>query len=207
MSIPLMRLFPIALDLTGRRALVIGGDGEAPYTVERLLSAGARVSVIAPGQVDGSIERASREGLLELHQRAFADDDLAGAAIVFLAPGDDALSRRLHRELADAGRLVCTLDRPEVSNFVNPSVVAASGLTMSFSSHGVSPGTIRRIREDLGALFSDPRFARYIEALRRLRESLPRGAERAARMRQATLGFGVEARLRFPAWLERGDEP
>ncbi len=35
---------------------------------------------------------------------------------------------------------------------------------MSFGSHGVSPGTIRRIREDLGALFSDPRFARYIEA-------------------------------------------
>ncbi|WP_437590569.1 precorrin-2 dehydrogenase/sirohydrochlorin ferrochelatase family protein [Sorangium sp. So ce1000] len=202
-----MRLFPIALDLNGRRALVIGADGEAPHTVERLLAVGARVSVVAPGQVDGSIERASREGLLDLHRRAFVDGDLAGAAIVFLVPGDDALSLRLHRELAGAGRLVCTLDRPEVSNFANPSVVSASGLTMSFSSHGVSPGTIRRIREDLGALFSDPRFARYIEALRRLRESLPRGPERAARMRRATLGFGLEARLRFPAWLERGDEP
>ncbi|AUX28583.1 MULTISPECIES: bifunctional precorrin-2 dehydrogenase/sirohydrochlorin ferrochelatase [Sorangium] len=202
-----MRLFPIALDLNGRRALVIGADGEVPYTVERLLAAGARVSVVAPGQVDASIERAAQEGRLELHRRPFADGDLAGAAIVFLAPGDDALSRRLYRELADAGRLVCTLDRPEVSSFANPSVVSASGLTMSFSSHGVSPGTIRRIREDLSALFSDPRFARYIEALRRLRESLPRGAERAARMRKATSGFGVEARLRFPAWVERGDEP
>ncbi|CAN90550.1 MULTISPECIES: precorrin-2 dehydrogenase/sirohydrochlorin ferrochelatase family protein [Sorangium] len=202
-----MRLFPIALDLNGQRALVIGADGDAPYTVERLLSAGARVSVVAPGQVDGSIEQASREGRLDLHRRAFLEGDLAGAAIVFLVPGDEALSRRLHGELAGAGRLVCTLDRPEVSNFVNPSVVSASGLTMSFSSHGVSPGTIRRIREDLGALFSDPRFARYIEALRRLRESLPRGPERAARMRRATLGFGLEARLRFPAWLERGGEP
>ncbi|WP_437715323.1 NAD(P)-dependent oxidoreductase [Sorangium sp. So ce448] len=202
-----MRLFPIALDLNGQRALVIGADGDAPYTVERLLSAGARVSVVAPGQVDGSIEQASREGRLDLHRRAFLEGDLAGAAIVFLVPGDEALSRRLHRELAGAGRLVCTLDRPEASNFANPSVVSASGLTMSFSSHGVSPGTIRRIREDLSALFSDPRFARYIEALRRLRESLPRGPERAARMRRATLGFGLEARLRFPEWLERGDEP
>ncbi|WP_437677445.1 precorrin-2 dehydrogenase/sirohydrochlorin ferrochelatase family protein [Sorangium sp. So ce131] len=202
-----MRLFPIALDLNGRRALVLGGEGEAPHAVERLLSAGARVAVVTPGPVDASIERACREDLVELHRRSFVDDDLAGAAIVFLAPGDDALSRRLHRELTDAGRLVCTLDRPEVSNFVNPSVVAASGLTMSFSSHGVSPGTIRRIREDLSALFADPRFARYIAALRRLRESLPRGPERAARMRQATVGFGIEAKLRFPAWLERGDEP
>lgn len=202
-----MRLFPIALDLDGRRALVIGAGGEASHTVERLLAAGARVTVVAPGPVHASIERAGREGLLELHRRAFVDDDLTGAAIVFLSPGDDALSRRLYDELAGAGRLVCTLDRPELSNFVNPSVVTAPGLLMTFSSHGVSPGTIRRIREDLSALFSDPRFARYIAALRRLRERLPRGAERSARMRQATLGFGLEARLRFPAWLERGDEP
>lgn len=202
-----MRLFPIALDLDGRRALVVGAEGEAPYTVERLLSAGARVTVVAPGEVHPSIERAGREGLLELHRRPFTDDDLAGAAIVFVAPGDDALSRRLHRELTSAGRLVCTLDRPEVSNFVNPSVVTAPGLTMSFNSHGISPGTVRRIREDLTTLFSDPRFARYLAALRRLRESLPRGAARAARMRRAISGFGLEAKLRFPPWFERGENP
>jgi precorrin-2 dehydrogenase / sirohydrochlorin ferrochelatase len=202
-----MRLFPIALDLTDRLSLVIGAEGEAPNAVDRLLAAGARVVVVAPGGVHPSIERADLAGLIELHRRPFEERDLDGAAIVFLAPGDEALSRRLHEDLSRAGRLVCTLDRPEVSSFVNPSVVAVSGLTMSFSSHGISPSTMKRIREDLGALFSDPRFARYLEALRRLRESLPRGEERMKRMRGATEGFGIEARLRFPGWLERDEEP
>ena len=82
------------------------------------------------------------------------------------------------------GRLVCTLDRPELSTFVNPAVARASGLTMTFATGGVSPGAMRRIREDLEALFGDPRFARFLDALSGLRARLPRG-ERAARMAEA----------------------
>jgi precorrin-2 dehydrogenase/sirohydrochlorin ferrochelatase len=197
-----MRSFPVALDLTGRGALVVGGGGEAPRTVERLLTAGARVTVVAPGEVDEAILEAADAGILALRRRPFEHGDLAGQALVFLTPGDDALSRRLHGELTAAGRLVCTLDRPEVSNFANLAVVAVSGLTLAFGSDGASPATLRRIREDLVALFSDPRFGRYLEALRELRERLPRGEERSARMLAAVEGFAIEAKLKFPAWLE-----
>lgn len=202
-----MGLFPIALELGGREVLVIGAHGEAPSVVERLLAAGARVTVVAPGEVDEAVARAAAGGRLDLRRRAFEDADLAGKALVLLAPGDDALSKRLYEELTAAGRLVCTLDRPEVSAFSNMAVVDVPGLTIAFSSGGASPGTIRRIREDLTALFSDPRFAHYMEELRRTRARLPRGEARMARMRAAVEGFAVEARLRFPGWFERGEEP
>lgn len=202
-----MRTFPIALDLDDRGALVIGGTGEAPGTVERLLRAGARVTVVAPDDVHEAIQEAAAAGLLELHRRPFQDEDLTAKAIVFLTPGDDALSRRLHAELTAAGRLVCTLDRPEVSSFANLAVVAVSGLTLAFGSHGTSPGTVRRLREDLTAVFSDPRFARYLDAIGRVRERLPRGEARRARMRAAMEGFAIEAKLRFPPWFERGEDP
>lgn len=202
-----MGLFPIALELGGREALVIGARGEAPNVVERLLAAGARVTVVAPGEVDEAIARAAAAGRLDLRRRALEDADLADKALVLLAPGDDSLSKRLYEELSAAGRLVCTLDRPEVSAFSNMAVVDVPGLTLAFSSGGASPGTIRRIREDLTALFSDPRFAHYMEALRRARARLPRGEARVARMRAAVEGFAVEARLRFPGWFERGEEP
>jgi precorrin-2 dehydrogenase/sirohydrochlorin ferrochelatase len=199
-----MRLFPVALNLSGRSALIVGAGGEAPRAAERLLEAGARVTVVAPGAVHEAIARAAAEGRLALHRRAFEDRDLEGAAVVLVAAADEALSQRLYEELADAGRLVCTLDRPDLSSFVNMAVVTVPGLKIAFSSGGVSPGALRRIREDLGALFSDPRLARYLEALRGLRERLPRGAGRAERMRAAVEGFGVEGRLRFPAWFEGG---
>ncbi|EYF01330.1 precorrin-2 dehydrogenase/sirohydrochlorin ferrochelatase family protein [Chondromyces apiculatus] len=227
-----MRLFPIALDLNGRSALVIGAHGEAPHTIQRLLAAGARVTVLAPPglaasdtttrdaetrdketpdvapsraeapDIDPAILAAADAARLTLHRRPFQDSDLEGQAIVFLAPLDDALSRRLHRDLSAAGRLVCTLDRPEVSTFSNMAVAEVPGLTMTFSTHGASPATARRIREDLTALFSDPRFARYLDALHRARAALPRGEARMARMRAAVQGFAIEARLRFPSWFD-----
>lgn len=201
-----MRHLPIELDVADRDALVIGSNPEVLSKIDRLLRAGARVAVIAPGEVHPAIEEHWRAGRVALHRRVPELSDLAGKAIVFLAAGDDALSRLFFEEASRTGRLVCTLDRPEVSTFVNPAVAHAPGLTMSFSTGGASPSTARRIREDLEALFSDPRFARYMDALRKLRSALPRG-ERAERMKRAAEGFAIEARLRFPAWLERGEEP
>ncbi|AKT37391.1 precorrin-2 dehydrogenase/sirohydrochlorin ferrochelatase family protein [Chondromyces crocatus] len=198
-----MQRFPIALDLRDRDALILGAHGEAPQTAERLLAAGARVTVIAPGSVHETIAEAAARGRLTLHRRPFQDTDLDGRAIVFLAPFDDDLSRRLHQRLAAEGRLVCTLDRPEFSTFANLAVARVSGLTMAFGTDGVSPSTARRIREDLTTLFSDPRFARYLDALRQARAALPRGEERMARMRAAVEGFAIEARLRFPDWFDK----
>jgi len=203
-----MPTLPIEVDLQGRPALVIGTGAEVVPKVDRLLDAGAVVTVIAEGDQGPELEaRASRITLLS---RAAVDADLEGKAIVFVAPHTspegEARARRWHADAVREGRLFCAIDRPEVCTFVNVAVVRVPGLTMTFGTGGASPGTARRVREDLEALFSDPRFGRFIERLAALRSTLPRG-HRAARMADAVRGFAVEARLRFPAWFERGEEP
>ena len=201
-----MRYLPVEVDVQGREALVVGATVEVVSKVERLLTAGARVVVVAPGEVDPAIEALAAEGRLSLERREASASDVDGKAIVFVATTEDGRAAPFHARGLAEGRLVCTLDRPELSTFVNPAVVRASGLTMTFATGGTSPGAMRRIREDLEALFGDPRFARFLEALSGLRARLPRG-ERAARMAEAVKGFAVDARLRFPAWLERGEDP
>ena len=42
-------LFPLFLDLAGRRVVVVGGGSVAARRVAALLDAGARVQVVAPG--------------------------------------------------------------------------------------------------------------------------------------------------------------
>jgi precorrin-2 dehydrogenase/sirohydrochlorin ferrochelatase len=204
------RYLTVALDVRGRRALVIGAGGEAASKIERLLQAGAQVTVIAPGDVRADIDQAAREGRLELLRRAPSGEDAEGAAVVFIEPSadgvDDDLARRLYDRALRSGTLVNTLDRPEISTFINPAVVHVSGLTMSISTAGASPALARRIREDLEALFSDLRFARFLDALATLRSALPRG-ERGARVKEAVKGFAIEARLHFPAWFDRGEDP
>ena len=83
---------------------------------------------------------------------------------------------------------------------MNAAVVRASGLTLTVSTGGASPGLARRLREDLSTIFGDARFGRFLGALRSMREALPRG-ERAARMAEAVKGFTIEAKLRYPGWF------
>ncbi|MDC3960192.1 precorrin-2 dehydrogenase/sirohydrochlorin ferrochelatase family protein [Polyangium jinanense] len=201
-----MRYLPIELDVQGREALVVGASAEVVAKVERLLAAGARVVVVAPGEVDPVIEAMAADGRLALARREPLAGDVDGKAIVFVATTEEGRAAAFHARGLAEGRLVCTLDRPELSTFVNPAVARAAGLSMTFATGGTSPGAVRRIREDLEALFGDPRFARFLEGLAGLRARLPRG-ERAVRMAEAVKGFAVEARLRFPAWVERGEEP
>jgi precorrin-2 dehydrogenase/sirohydrochlorin ferrochelatase len=203
-----MSTLPVELDLQGREALLVGDGPEVWPKIDRLLEAGATVTVIAeaaPGP-----ELAARAGRIALVVREATDADLAGKAIVFAAPfttpEGEARARRWHAAAAREGRLFCAIDRPEASTFVNVATVRVEGLTMTFGTGGRSPGVARRIREDLEALFSDPRFGRFLDRLSARRASLPRGP-RAARMAEAVRGFAIEARLRFPEWFERGDEP
>jgi precorrin-2 dehydrogenase/sirohydrochlorin ferrochelatase len=195
--------FQLELVLQGRDALVVGPVPELGARVERLLEAGARVTVLeAHGEPDPAIA-----GRVAWTARPAEDGDLEGKAIVFVAawatPEEEARARRWHADAMRRGALFCTLDRPEASTFTNVAVVRTPAVTMTFGSSGRSPGLVRRIREDLEALFSDPRFARFVDELARLRASLPRG-ERAARMAEAVRGFVLEARLRYPEWFERG---
>lgn len=205
-----MRYLPIELDVQGREALVVGTSAEVLSKIDRLIAAGARVTVIAEEPLGPELEARERGGKISVLRRAFTDRDVEGKAIVFLAPfqtpEEEERARRLHQDALRDGRLVCAIDRPEASTFVNAAVARAPGLTMTFSTEGASPGTARRIREDLEALFADPRWERFLSVLRQRRASLPRG-ERAARMAEAVRGFAVEARLRFPDWFERSDAP
>jgi len=201
-----VRYLPVEVDVQGRLALVVGASAEIVPKVERLLAAGARVVVVAPGEVDPAIEAFFAEGRIDLQRREPSASDVDGKVIVFVATSEDGRAPPFHARGLAEGRLVCTLDRPELSTFVNPAVARAHGLTMTFATGGTSPGVVRRIREDLEALFGDPRFGQFLGALDGLRSRLPRG-ERAARMAEAVKGFALDAKLRFPAWVERGEDP
>ncbi len=208
-----MSFLTLELKLEGRRALVLGGQGEIVSKIDRLLEAGALVTVIVPPSSQGELAAlknkygggAENQGHLELLCRQAAEEDFAGHAIVFAAPGDDELSRALFDYGLRTGTPVCTLDRPEFSTFINPAVASVSGLRISVGTQGTSPSLAKRIREDLEALFAEPMFSGFLSKLAELRAALPRG-ERAQRMKEAVEGFRIEARLHLPSWAAKAKD-
>jgi precorrin-2 dehydrogenase/sirohydrochlorin ferrochelatase len=196
----------VELDVSGREVLVVGASGEVVSKIRRLLDAAARVVVMTTGPVDPLVDEWVAEGRVKLERRDAQLADIDGKALVFVATIDADRAPHFYKRALEEGRLLCTVDRPELSTFVNPAVVRASGLTMTFASGGTAPGAMRRIREDLETLFSDPRFGPFLDALGQLRARLPRG-ERATKMADAVRGFGIDAVLRFPAWLDAQSPP
>src|SRR5688500_12059254 len=104
-----MRGFPLQLDVRGHEALIVGTGVEVVSKIDRLVAAGARVTVVSQA-VDAALEERARGGRVAVERRAFADADWDGKLLVFLAPGDEELAARLFERARREGRLLCTID-------------------------------------------------------------------------------------------------
>jgi len=173
--------YPIALDVQGRRAVVVGGGSVARRKIETLLECGAGVLVVAPA-VDAAVAAMADEGRIELLRRAYEPEDLEGAFLVIAATDSPALNAEIAAEARGRGALANSVDPPEASDFLVASGVRRGDLTLGVFTGGSSPALARRIREQLEAQFG-PEYAELAALLGRLRPdvaaALPTDRERA----------------------------
>ena len=121
--------YPVSLDVTGRRCVVIGQGPLAEEKAGGLLEAGAGVTVIAPS--------------------AYRRGDLAGAFLAIAATGDPALNRAIFAE-AEAERVLCNaVDDVEHCHFAAPSTLRRGDLVVAISTGGRSPALAKRLRAEL----------------------------------------------------------
>ena len=187
---------PVELDVCGRRALVVGADQVMVSKIERLLGAGALVTVHVLDDMVEHIEQLERRGAIVTRRGEPPID-----AIVFVSPAHELGARGHYPAAREAGRMFCCVDRPELSTFVNPAAITVSGIGVRFVSGGVSPGLVRQLRIGIERALSAPGVEALVDRLRRLRQRTPRD-QRARVMREAIRGVSLEAKLVLPAALE-----
>lgn len=172
----------VALNLDGKRAVVVGGGVVARRKVSGLLASGARVTVIAPELERGLSELVST-GQIEHVAREFAAGDLAGASVVISATGRVDVNAAVANEAASVGALVNVVDDPARGDFHVPALVRRGPVTLAVSTGGRSPALARRLRERLEAAIG-PEYGALAELLGELRPAvLARGRDEAARRR------------------------
>lgn len=161
-------MYPVALSMRGRRALVVGGGAVAERKVRGLLSAGADVVVVAP-RLTPPLAALAEAGAVVWRDRTYAQGDLAGALLAFAATGDDAVNAAVVADARAAAVLVNDGSNAGRGDFATPAVHRAGPLTVAVDSGGLSPSFTKRIRDELALQF-DARYARAAATLAALRE-------------------------------------
>jgi precorrin-2 dehydrogenase/sirohydrochlorin ferrochelatase len=162
--------YPAILDLAGRRAVVVGAGKVGEGKIEGLLNAGAHVSVVSLTATE-RVHGWASEGRIELHERAFAEEDLDGAFLVVAATEHNPTNVRVF-EGAEARQMLCNVvDVTHLCNFILPSIVRRGDLAIAVSTGGASPAMARRIRLSLAECYGDE-YAVAMQLLGSLREEL-----------------------------------
>ena len=165
-----MSLFPMFLKLEGRSCLVVGGGKIGESKIRSLLTAGARVRVVAPS-VTRAVSRWAGAGILEWSAQEFQPNDLAAAFLVIAATSSVEVNDFVYREARRRNVLCNVVDDPDRCDFYYPSVVRRGDLQIAISTGGSSPALAQRLRSDFERQLA-PVYAGWVERLRKQRQEL-----------------------------------
>jgi uroporphyrin-III C-methyltransferase / precorrin-2 dehydrogenase / sirohydrochlorin ferrochelatase len=159
--------FPLALEVTGRRCVVLGGGATAESKVRALLDAGAAVVVIADDANAGLVELA-RRGEIELTEREYRRGDLVGAPLVFAA-GDRRLNSAVFAEAETEGVLCNAHQDSAHCHFASPTVTRRGDLVVAVSTGGRAPTLATYVRDVLAGDLPDE-FGALIDLVAEVRQ-------------------------------------
>jgi precorrin-2 dehydrogenase/sirohydrochlorin ferrochelatase len=143
-------VYPIALNLEGKRVLLVGGGEIADGKLDALLLAGAEITVVSPA-VRPRIAEFAAAGKIALHRREYQSDDIDDMSLVISATDDRPLNARVVTEARAARILTQAVDDIPYCDFFAVAIVRRGDLQLGISTNGRSPAFARWMRERLDA--------------------------------------------------------
>jgi len=142
--------YPIMLDLTSVRVLVVGGGRVALRKLEGLLGAGADVTVVAPEVVE-----AIHDLEVDVEVRGYEARDLDQVRLVITATDDPAVNAAVAADATARGIWVNSADDPANCTFTLPAVARDGAVTVAVGTGGSSPALASHLRGALEKWLSE----------------------------------------------------
>jgi precorrin-2 dehydrogenase/sirohydrochlorin ferrochelatase len=196
-----VRYYPLFLDITDRRCVVIGGGDVAERKVARLLDFGASVVVVGKTLTPGleAMKKAGRISHIDVdYDQALIDD----AFLVIGATDQDDINAEISRDGKEKGILVNIVDDPDKCDFVLPSLIRQGDLLIAISTGGKSPALAKKLREDMEHLFGTE-YQTLLEVMGQLREKLVvkgRSSDENRRVFEAVVHSDILKHIKDKSW-------
>ncbi len=167
-----MRYYPLFLDLTRRRVVVIGGGRVAERKVRQLLDCRAEITLISPIATP-RLQAWHRAGRLRWQQRCYRRSDLRGAWLAVSATDQSSVNRQVATDGARRKIWTNVVDDPGRSSVIAPAWFRRGALVVAFSTGGASPALAQQLRRRLSRDIGKD-YAAYVALLARLRRRIHR---------------------------------
>ncbi|MCI5222384.1 MAG: bifunctional precorrin-2 dehydrogenase/sirohydrochlorin ferrochelatase [Candidatus Electrothrix sp. AR4] len=170
-------VYPVCINITGKRCVVVGGGNVAERKVLSLLDAGASVRIISP-QLTATLAGLTADAVgdhsacrIEWLERGYRQGDLAGALLVFAATNNKDVQNAIVQDANQADLLVNVADAPDHCGFQVPALVRRGDLTIAVSTNGKSPAVAAKVRQRLEKSYGEE-YAVLLRLMSQLREQV-----------------------------------
>ncbi len=140
-----MSYFPIFMDFSKTKILVVGGGNIAYDKLKKLLDFTEDITIIA-SELSLRTKLLLESHSLLLHLRPYESGDIEGFDIVIVATDTIVLHKEIYEESRGTRVLVNSVDDTAYCDFIFPSYLKRDDLTIAFSTGGASPAFAKHIR-------------------------------------------------------------
>ena len=205
-----MAKYPIFLELSGRRVVLIGAGAVAIRKAKTLLDAGARLVIIADA-IDDALTALCQGTDAELIRSRYSKEYLGRAVLVIAATNNHQLNEQIYKDCQKLEILCNIVDEPELCDFLVPAVVRRGDLQIAISTEGNCPSYAGHIRKKLEQIFTDKHgeFLTELEGFRkRIIKELPDPADRKALLGKLVDDESFEYFVQngLAAWWQRAEK-
>jgi len=165
-----MAKYPIYLNLSGRRTVVVGGGTIALRKTQALVEAESRVTVVAE-HLSPTLEDAFAMPGVEIVLSPYRKDYLVGATLCIAATNDSVVNKKVYTDCQELEILCNVVDQPELCDFFVPAVVKRGDLQIAISTDGNCPAYAGHVRKKLEELFTET-HGQFVEELEKIRKHI-----------------------------------
>lgn len=141
-----MMKYPIMLDITGKRVVIIGGGKVALRKVKGLLHTGADILIVG---LDVLPE--IKELQVQVKEEAYRAEHLIGAFLIFICTNNPEVNQMVLKDRLPE-QLVNDTTEQKNSDFFNMSTVSKNELLVGISTGGGNPGYAKKVKREVRQL-------------------------------------------------------
>ena len=142
------RFFPMFVDLSDKKIVVVGGGNIATRRIKTLLQFTRNITAVAP-KTTMELHELGKAGFVNLINRPVKRSDFASAYMVIAATNDWKLNDEIHRVCREEGIYVNVASDRESCDFYFPGIYMRDEMVVGVTASGLDHKKAKRVREEI----------------------------------------------------------